>query len=64
MDNVTSDGAAKPKVDPAISEYFRQLVKKSHATVKARYGKDYYRKMKQAYWDKKKQNETIDVIIK
>ena len=64
MDDVTLGGVGKPPVDPVISNYFRELVKKSHATVLKRYGKDYYRRIKQDYWNKKKANQSIDVIIK
>lgn len=64
MENETFDGAGKPPVDPVISEYFRQLVKKSHATVLKRYGKDYYRRIKQDYWNKKKQDKTLEVKLK
>jgi len=48
----------------AISEFFRETVKKTHQTLKDRYGEDYWKRMAQKRWSghQKKKKKGEDAI--
>lgn len=56
MEQITSDGAVKSEKE-IISDYMRNLAKKSHSAVKEKYGADYYRQIRLKGWSKKKSEE-------
>ena len=60
--DVKLDGAAKTDRE-VISAHYREIAKRSHAKVVARYGKDFYGKISRDYWAKKKENKTVDVKL-